>query len=69
MTSVQESQCVLCGNSNNCMANCQKTCWCMTVDIPETVLAKVPDDKKNKACICLSCIEQLSKEARQEHCK
>jgi len=45
------------------MANSQKACWCMTVDIPEKVLAKVPDDKKNKVCICLSCIEQLSKEA------
>jgi hypothetical protein len=53
--------CPLCGNPNACsQAGCsgaKADCWCMSVVIPTQVLAKVPEDKLGKVCICQKCAE------------
>jgi hypothetical protein len=53
--------CPLCGKPNECaQAGCSGTaadCWCMSVVIPAEVLAKVPEDKVGKVCICRRCAE------------
>jgi hypothetical protein len=33
----------------------QPPCWCMNVDFTAELLAKVPGDAKNRACICAAC--------------
>lgn len=51
-----ERICPLCGKDNNCQHG-QGTCWCDTFKIPKHVMDLIPEDKKGKACICKSCIE------------
>jgi len=52
-----DSLCPICNNKNNCMAHSEKTCWCLKVKVPQELLELVPEEKKCKVCICLSCIE------------
>lgn len=52
-----ERTCPLCGEDNNCQHG-KAECWCHDVEIPSSILEMVPDDKKNKACICKSCIDK-----------
>jgi hypothetical protein len=53
--------CPLCGKPNECsQAGCpgaSADCWCLSVVIPAEVLAKVPEDKVGKVCICRRCAE------------
>lgn len=51
-----ERTCPICGKDNDCQHG--KECWCHAVKIPSSILEMVPNDKKNKACICKSCIEK-----------
>ncbi len=55
-----EKICPLCGESNNCQHG-KCGCWCETVKVPKRVLDLVPEDKKEKACICKSCLEKYDK--------
>jgi hypothetical protein len=63
----EEMLCPLCSKPNACaIANKgseqksdQQDCWCMRVNISDEVLAKVPADKKAKACICQSCLKSF----------
>jgi len=54
------SLCPLCQQPNDCQlcttAAYKGACWCMTVEIPEALLAQVPADSRNKACICRDCV-------------
>ena len=56
---VIESICPICGKNNNCMAHSDEPCWCLNVEIPQELLDLVPKDKKQKACICLKCIQDF----------
>ncbi|MFO1512504.1 MAG: cysteine-rich CWC family protein [Verrucomicrobiota bacterium] len=54
------SQCPLCGEDNNCQ-QCsvgiyKGPCWCEGADIPEALLALVPSEQRNTACICRECV-------------
>jgi hypothetical protein len=54
------ARCPLCGQSNECQ-RCTVTpykgpCWCDKVEIPDGVLARVPVEFRNRACICQNCI-------------
>jgi hypothetical protein len=52
------SQCPLCGGTNNCgVAQGQSACWCFSTSIPPEVLAQVPEDERNVACVCQRCAE------------
>jgi hypothetical protein len=33
----------------------QPPCWCTQVDFHAELLARVPQDAKNRACICPAC--------------
>ena len=57
------SQCPLCHQPNECQL-CSATaykgpCWCSRVEIPEDLLALVPPELRNRACICPRCIESF----------
>lgn len=53
--------CPLCGDVNHCgnlsSSNPSELCWCLKGDVafPQSLLGKVADADKNKACICKSC--------------
>jgi prepilin-type N-terminal cleavage/methylation domain-containing protein/prepilin-type processing-associated H-X9-DG protein len=54
------NSCPLCGGANECQlcspAAYKGPCWCAQTQIPEALLAQVPPELKNKACICRSCV-------------
>ncbi|MEA2095796.1 MAG: cysteine-rich CWC family protein [Candidatus Cloacimonadota bacterium] len=62
---VIESICPICGKDNNCMAHSNEPCWCNNVEIPQELLDLVPDSKKNKACICLKCIQDFKDDSQK----
>jgi len=51
--------CPLCGGPNACApaksAILDTPCWCRNVTFSVELLSKVPDQFKNKACICATC--------------
>jgi hypothetical protein len=53
-------KCPLCGAANHCQlctADAYKgPCWCARVQIPDELLAQVPAELKNRACICQTCV-------------
>lgn len=57
---IDDKTCPLCGQANDCKAH-QGNCWCMDIKVPKELLEKVPENKKNKACICKSCIDAYNK--------
>jgi myo-inositol-1(or 4)-monophosphatase len=52
--------CPLCGKDNGCMHDHQK-CWCVKAKFSKQVIDMVPEEKRGKACICLSCLKKFSK--------
>ena len=59
-------KCPLCGAANECQlcspAAYKGQCWCAQMQIPEALLAQVPPDLKNKACICRACVMKFLRE-------
>ena len=62
---VSESACVaghcpLCGGDNGCplcaVAAYTGSCWCMTANISDDLLARVPAELRNRACLCAVCV-------------
>ncbi|MCD8509703.1 MAG: cysteine-rich CWC family protein [Bacillus sp. (in: Bacteria)] len=49
-------QCPLCGGDNRC--DVLNACWCSKESFPEGLLDLVPEELKNKACICKKCLQQ-----------
>lgn len=51
--------CPVCGMSNRCTLadprTADKPCWCFSVEIDPAALAALPDDLRNKACLCPRC--------------
>jgi hypothetical protein len=59
LDSVDPKRCPLCGNANQCgMARGGEKCWCSTAIISEDVLARVPPQARDVACICEKCATQ-----------
>jgi hypothetical protein len=59
---VNPERCPVCGQPNECAmeierrtGHAQPPCWCTQVDFSAALLASVPDEKKNLACICPAC--------------
>jgi len=59
--------CPLCGNANACIiasgdgdADVQR-CWCFREHIPAGALERVPTSARDRACICVRCLQQLRK--------
>jgi hypothetical protein len=51
--------CPLCGGTNACaMANAaagDEPCWCAAAVFTPTLLARIPDRQRGRACVCAAC--------------
>jgi len=68
--------CPLCGGDNGCQlrspATYQGPCWCARVEMPAALLARVPENLRDRACICRQCVESYQRElppAQNAKCK
>ena len=57
--------CPLCGQDNNCQSG-NKDCWCKTVEFPEGIFDLIPEEKRGKACICLSCVNKYNDNLKKQ---
>jgi hypothetical protein len=52
--------CPLCGQPNDCQlctdAAYKGPCWCAKVKIPDELIAQVPPELRNSACLCRNCV-------------
>ena len=57
------AQCPLCGGNNECLlctaVAYKGQCWCAHMEIPGELLARVPENLRNRACICRTCVEKF----------
>jgi len=64
--SIDPSRCPLCGRPNDCQlctAGVSKgPCWCWRLKFPDALLARVPAESRNKACICCDCVTAFHRE-------
>lgn len=55
------SRCPVCLALNDCRLCTSEAykgpCWCEAVDVPDELLARVPAEMRNRACICRTCVE------------
>ncbi|MCF5706358.1 helicase [Pseudomonas syringae] len=58
-TSIDPNLCPVCGFSNQCSLADPRTldqpCWCFSESIDPAVLKALPDEVRNKACLCPRC--------------
>ncbi len=56
--------CPLCGERNNCKqadpTTPPKPCWCELLSVPPALLAQIPAEQRQKACICQKCITKFA---------
>jgi hypothetical protein len=53
---VDPRRCPLCANPNACaVAEGETTCWCFKQPVPRDVLAQVPPEARELACVCRLC--------------
>jgi hypothetical protein len=64
--SVDDTRCPLCGQANDCQlsssAGWKGPCWCAKVEIPRELIAQVPLELRNRACICRACVESYHRQ-------
>ena len=57
------SLCPLCGGPNGCQLCApiagKGPCWCVNTAMPDALLARVPENLRNRACICQTCVEKF----------
>ncbi|WP_227819291.1 cysteine-rich CWC family protein [Mariprofundus micogutta] len=56
----------LCGQLNHCAMADTNThpdspCWCRYESFPQALLDQVPQDAKNRVCICKDCLNSFRK--------
>lgn len=53
-------RCPLCGRPNDCQlctsAAYKGPCWCERLSFPEELLARIPAEARNRACVCRDCV-------------
>jgi hypothetical protein len=60
---INKMKCPLCGHVNQCAMVIEREsgikqtepCWCTAVKFDADLLARVPPEKRNLACICAAC--------------
>ena len=64
---IDSSKCPICAEPNQCAQEIAKatgkppeTCWCMTATFSPELLDRVPEEAKNKACICSKCASPIT---------
>ena len=56
MTAIDPARCPLCDRPNACaIVSGKGVCWCFAIKIPDALLARVPPDARDRACICERC--------------
>lgn len=57
--------CPVCGSANLCAMEIERAtgmpqppCWCTTVHFDAELLARMPQNQRNLACICATCAEK-----------
>jgi prepilin-type N-terminal cleavage/methylation domain-containing protein/prepilin-type processing-associated H-X9-DG protein len=62
------AQCPLCGAANGCQlcspAAYKGQCWCAHEEISDELLARVPENLRNRACVCRPCIQKFQLEQK-----
>jgi prepilin-type N-terminal cleavage/methylation domain-containing protein/prepilin-type processing-associated H-X9-DG protein len=62
------SRCPLCGGANGCQlcspAAYKGQCWCAREEFPAELLARVPENLRNRACVCRVCLEEFQLEKK-----
>ena len=53
--------CPFCQEKNDCGIRKQSPCWCVNTNIPSQLIDLVPEETKNKSCICENCIADYLK--------
>lgn len=54
---VDPTRCPLCSSDNDCgMQRGDESCWCMKEPISARLLARVPAEAKESACVCVACV-------------
>ncbi len=65
------NDCPLCGGANECQlcspATHKGPCWCAQLEIPATLLARVPEHLRDRACICKTCVDNFQREQHSCH--
>jgi hypothetical protein len=60
--------CPLCRRVNDCRQCVVETykgpCWCERVEMPAELLARVPAELRNRACICAVCVSEFRRAQR-----
>lgn len=60
--SVDVATCAICGSANDCgLARGDTTCWCFEVVVPPSLLARIPEALRDRACVCRACVERASR--------
>lgn len=61
--SADAAHCPLCGGANACeMEQARRegrapgACWCMQVEVPAALLARVPAQDRGQRCVCAACV-------------
>jgi prepilin-type N-terminal cleavage/methylation domain-containing protein/prepilin-type processing-associated H-X9-DG protein len=66
IAAINPRQCPLCGGPNDCQLCSPDApkgpCWCTRVEVPDALLARVPEALRNRACICRKCIASFQRE-------
>lgn len=56
----EPGRCPLCDRTNECQLarteSYKGPCWCAKENVPAEMLASVPEDARNVACVCRRCI-------------
>ena len=65
-TQTTPNKCPLCGLINQCAMEIEREtgvkqapCWCAAVRFDADLLARVPPEKRNLACICAACATSM----------
>lgn len=54
--SIDPERCPLCAAPNECgLQKGHVKCWCYGVNVSEAALARVPEDARDRACLCRPC--------------
>jgi hypothetical protein len=62
MPTCSTAHCPLCGGPNGCPLARPGTdpagCWCHQTEFPESILARIPPEARDVACVCHACVAQ-----------
>ena len=65
-TDYDPTRCPLCGGDNRCAMELEKAtgqvqppCWCVSQTFSADLLARLPAEAQDKACICGACVARF----------